>query len=135
MGKLLSRTSLENIEFSRNKVVRTFGFAFIIFFSLIAYIGEHNCYNSTLNFGYGSYAFDLSSAQSNSGTVILDPNIEAQVYFKGIKFPSSMAFLGPDDLLVLEKNEGTVKRIVNGTMLEDPLLKVNVSSTDRKSVV
>ena len=39
-----------------------------------------------------------------------------------------MAFLGDNDILVLEKNEGTVRRIVNGTMLENPLLKVNVSA-------
>ena len=25
--------------------------------------------------------------------------------FHGIKFPTSMAFLGPDDILVLEKND------------------------------
>ena len=54
---------------------------------------------------------------------------------KESNLPSSMAFLGPDDLLVLEKNEGTVKRIVNGTMLEDPLLKVNVSSTGERGLL
>jgi hypothetical protein len=35
-----------------------------------------------------------------------------------------MAFLGPNDILVLEKNDGTVRRIVNGTMLQYPLLHV-----------
>ena len=35
--------------------------------------------------------------------------------FRGISYPSSMAFLGPNDILVLEKANGTVMRIVNGT--------------------
>jgi glucose/arabinose dehydrogenase len=39
-----------------------------------------------------------------------------------------MAFLGPDDLLVLEKAKGTVDRIVNGNLLAKPLLKVEVAS-------
>jgi len=36
-----------------------------------------------------------------------------------------MAFIGPDDILALEKDSGKVKRIVNGQMLEDPLIDVN----------
>jgi glucose/arabinose dehydrogenase len=42
--------------------------------------------------------------------------------------PTTMAFAAPDDILVLEKDKGTVQRIVNGQMLDEPLLKVNVSS-------
>jgi aldose sugar dehydrogenase len=39
-----------------------------------------------------------------------------------------MAFLGPDDILVLEKEKGTVQRIVNGKMLLTPVLTVDVAS-------
>jgi glucose/arabinose dehydrogenase len=39
-----------------------------------------------------------------------------------------MAFLGPDDMLVLEKNKGAVQRIVNGQVLDEPLLHMKVSS-------
>ena len=34
----------------------------------------------------------------------------------GLELPTSIAFLGPDDLLVLEKNTGKVKRVVNGVV-------------------
>jgi glucose/arabinose dehydrogenase len=40
-----------------------------------------------------------------------------------------MAFLGPNDILVLEKDKGTVQRIVNGKMLPEPLLDVNVATS------
>ena len=39
-----------------------------------------------------------------------------------------MAFVGKDDILVLEKNNGTIKRIVNGNLLEEPVLDLNVAN-------
>jgi len=46
-----------------------------------------------------------------------------------------MAFLGPNDILVLEKNNGTVQRIVNGHILEQPLLDVNVNEHDERGML
>jgi glucose/arabinose dehydrogenase len=40
-----------------------------------------------------------------------------------------MAFLGPDDFLILEKDKGTVLRVVNGNILDKPLLDVNVANS------
>jgi aldose sugar dehydrogenase len=62
------------------------------------------------------------------GPITKDQNLKAQLYSKGLMKPTSMAFLGPDDILVTEKSNGTVKRILNGTVLKDPLLDVNVSN-------
>jgi aldose sugar dehydrogenase len=62
-----------------------------------------------------SYQFNLT-----------DPNLKAELVATGLKFPTSMAFVGDNDILVLEKDNGTVKRIVNGQMLEKPLIDVNV---------
>jgi len=50
------------------------------------------------------------------------------VVVEGLKSPSSMAFLGPDDVLVLEKENGNVKRIVDGEILDEPLLDVEVAN-------
>lgn len=36
-----------------------------------------------------------------------------------------MAFLGPNDILVLEKNEGKVHRIRDGILLPEPVLTVS----------
>ena len=63
-----------------------------------------------------------------AGPAINDPNLKAEVVFKGLKIPTSMAFLGPNDILVLEKNSGNVLRIVDGRVLEKPLLHVNVAT-------
>jgi aldose sugar dehydrogenase len=59
---------------------------------------------------------------------IKDPNLGVELVSKGLEFPTSMAFLGPDDILVLEKEKGTVQRIVNGKLLPTPVLTVNVAT-------
>jgi aldose sugar dehydrogenase len=59
--------------------------------------------------------------------VIKDPKLKAELVFRGLEFPTTMAFLGPNDILVLEKSKGTVNRIINGKMLPEPLLHVNVA--------
>ncbi len=57
-----------------------------------------------------------------------DPNLKVETVATGLALPTTMAFIGPNDILVLEKSKGTVQRIVNGQMLAEPLLQVNVSS-------
>jgi aldose sugar dehydrogenase len=57
-----------------------------------------------------------------------DSKLKVQTVFKGLQLPTTMAFLGPNDILVLEKEKGTVDRIVNGNLIAKPLLKVNVAS-------
>src|SRR5678810_356723 len=48
---------------------------------------------------------------------------------------TSMAFLGPNDILVLEKETGTVQRITDGKMLPQPLLQVPVSPTNERGML
>jgi glucose/arabinose dehydrogenase len=67
-------------------------------------------------------------ASEQDGPMVNDPGLKAEVVYEGLNFPTSMAFLGPDDILVLEKDTGAVRRIVDGTMLNEPLLDVNVAN-------
>ena len=53
----------------------------------------------------------------------------------GIDFPTSIAFLNPNDILVLEKNKGTVRKIVNGKLTPDPLLDVNVANKNERGML
>jgi glucose/arabinose dehydrogenase len=67
--------------------------------------------------------------------VVNDPNLKVDAVFKGLRSPTSMAFLGPNDILVLEKDQGTVQRIVNGKMLAQPLLQVNVDTEGERGML
>jgi len=77
-----------------------------------------------------SYAFYVRALPESSGQELVDPSLKVELFFKdGIKGPAtSMAFLGPDDILLLEKNTGKVQRILNGTLQKDPLLQVKVGT-------
>jgi glucose/arabinose dehydrogenase len=68
-------------------------------------------------------------------TVAKDPTLKVQLLAQGLRSPTSMAFLGPSDILVLEKDSGTVQRIVNGTMLPQPVLQVPVSTTSERGML
>jgi len=69
------------------------------------------------------------------GPVVSDPNLKVQQVATGINFPTSMVFLGPDDILVLEKNEGKVIRIANGSIMSQPLLDVNVANKEERGML
>ena len=58
---------------------------------------------------------------------ISDSNLRVEEVASGIGLPTTMAFLGPSDILVLEKEKGTVQRIVDGQIQPEPLLDVNVA--------
>jgi len=68
------------------------------------------------------------STQLAGGPVVVDPNLRVELVTSQIKFPTKMAFLGNNDLLVLEKNEGVVKRVLNGVIQNDSLLDVPVAN-------
>jgi glucose/arabinose dehydrogenase len=70
----------------------------------------------------------MENSSAPVGPVLNDPDLKSQIVVEGLDLPTSMAFLGPDDILVLEKNKGTVQRIVNGKILEVPVLDANVSN-------
>ena len=66
---------------------------------------------------------------------LYDPNLKIELITSGLDFPTTMAFLGQDDFLILEKNTGNVKRFVNGTLNEKPLLYVKASIKDERGLL
>jgi glucose/arabinose dehydrogenase len=58
-------------------------------------------------------AGSIARAQT-TGPTLLDPNLRLETRASGLVTPTSIAFLGANDMLVLEKNTGQVKRVVGG---------------------
>jgi aldose sugar dehydrogenase len=66
---------------------------------------------------------------AQAGPSVVDPNLGVRTVVGGLVTPSAMAFLGSNDFLVLEKNTGQVKRVVNGVVQGVVLdLSVNFAS-------
>lgn len=59
---------------------------------------------------------------------IIDPGLKVENIVSNLIAPSNMAFLGNDDILVLERYNGEVRRIINETLQPDPFLDVNVAA-------
>ena len=110
----------------------TFALAFILGLSLTLissgyYHGEENAYFSP--------AYAVRAQTSLEGPVLNDPNLVVQTVYQGLKSPTAMTFLGQDDILVLEKGQGTVQRITNGEIFQEPLLQVDVNSKDERGLL
>jgi len=102
----------------------------ILFTSLITLIIPTFAFITNFNDNNISHAFYVRARPESSGQVLIDPSLKVEpVFSDGLKGPTtSMAFLGPNDILVLEKNTGKVQRILNGNLQEKPLLQANVST-------
>jgi len=91
--------------------------AFVILFSLIAGLSI---------LGTDS-AWAVRSGQL-SEPIAKDSKLKVELVAKGLDSPTAMTFLDSSHILVLEKNKGTVRMIRNSTLLQTPLLDVNVSN-------
>jgi glucose/arabinose dehydrogenase len=67
------------------------------------------------------------NADSKQNPVVLDSEFQIEEFVSGLFVPVNMEFIG-DDLLVLEKNSGTVRHIKNNALLDAPVLDVEVSN-------
>jgi aldose sugar dehydrogenase len=82
------------------------------------------------------YAVNSAYGQfSGSQPVINDASLKADLVFQRLRNPTSMVFLGRNDILVLEKDQGTVQRIVNGNMLPKPALHVVVATAGERGML
>jgi aldose sugar dehydrogenase len=72
---------------------------------------------------------------NDTSVTLSDPSLKIEVFATGLKKPTNMAFLDSGDALVLEKDNGTVRKIDNGKLLSEPLLDVNVATYDTRGML
>ena len=66
--------------------------------------------------------------EDNNPATIRDSGLKLETVTDGLMRPVAMSFIGPDDILVLEKDNGTVRRVVDGELQEEPVLDVAVAN-------
>jgi glucose/arabinose dehydrogenase len=82
--------------------------------------------------GFSVYTISIHTAYAQA--TINDPNLRAELISGGMSFPTSMAFLDNNNILVLEK-EGTVRLITNGVMQDSPVLQVTTDSKNERGLL
>ena len=77
----------------------------------------------------GNVEFNESRIEPDFKTspIILDSDFKIEEFASGLFVPVNMEFIG-NDLLVLEKNSGTVRHIKDNVLLDSPVLDVEVSN-------
>jgi glucose/arabinose dehydrogenase len=74
------------------------------------------------------------AAAQGTGPEMLDPHLGVRTVLTGLNLPTSMAFLGPNEFLVLEKDTGTVQHVLNG-MIDHTVLDLAVNNASERGLL
>lgn len=73
------------------------------------------------------------------GPKLSDPHkqsMEVETVVDGLSFPTSMEFIDGKNMLVLEKDHGTVRLVsLNGTLEKEPALKLEVAEREASHII
>jgi aldose sugar dehydrogenase len=69
-----------------------------------------------------------SASYGSEGPSLSSKKLVAEKVVGGLETPTGIAFIGENDILAVEKNSGKVLRILNGDVLPEPLIDVNVAN-------
>ena len=84
--------------------------------------------------------FQIDAQSQNEGTDTLekpklqDTNLKIELVSEIPSFPTNMAFIGPNDILLLSKNDGEVLRIKDGKNM-GPVLTIDVTGKDEMGLL
>src|SRR5204862_4643488 len=62
---------------------------------------------------------------ANAAPTLNDPDLQVTEIFSGLSSPTTMAFIGPDDILVLQTDDGKIRRGNHGGLQPRSGLGVN----------
>lgn len=74
-------------------------------------------------------------AASAPAQTMTDLNLVVTTHVSGLSQPTTMAFVGANDILVLQKANGQVRRVTGGVLQATPVLDLPVSSTSERGLL
>jgi glucose/arabinose dehydrogenase len=74
------------------------------------------------------------ASSQETGPEMLHPRLAVRTVVTGLVTPTTLAFIGSDDLLVLEKNTGRVMRVTDGT-IQGPALDLAVNFASERGLL
>src|SRR5512134_1313405 len=77
----------------------------------------------------------LLAARGEAQPTLSDPDLAVQLVANGLDTPTTMAFVGPGDILVLQKNDGRVRRVLGGVLQPDAVLDVAVDPANERGLL
>ena len=80
-------------------------------------------------------AFLLCFALPAQAQTVLDPAVQVEVVVTGLSQPTTMAFIGNGDFLVLQKADGRVRRVIGNVLQAGAVLDVAVDSNSERGLL
>ena len=77
----------------------------------------------------------LSAARGEAQPTLSDPNLAVELVANGLDSPTTMAFVGTGDILVLQKNDGRVRRVIGGVLQPAAVLDVAVNTDSERGLL
>jgi glucose/arabinose dehydrogenase len=78
---------------------------------------------------------DSSNAHIGKLPTVNDPDLRVEVVSGGLESPTGMVFLADKDILFIEKNNGNVRRLLNGIVLNEPVLDASVANKHERGML
>lgn len=86
-------------------------------------------------FAAASLSWSAAAQIPSTAPSVVDPNLAVTKVAFQLQQPTSMAFIGPNDILVTEKASGRVKRVVNNVLQATPVLDLAVNSASERGLL
>jgi glucose/arabinose dehydrogenase len=80
-------------------------------------------------------AASAAAAGEGLAQTVTDPNLTVSLVVNGLSSPTTMAFVGSGDILVLQKNNGQVRRVLNGVLQPAPVLDFPVNAESERGLL
>jgi aldose sugar dehydrogenase len=77
---------------------------------------------------------DRGRVEAQPQPSLVDPRLDVRTVVSGLNMPTAMAFIGDDDILVLEKETGRVRRVMNG-VIQSTVLDLAVNSGSERGLL
>lgn len=77
--------------------------------------------------GQEDYALDILDSGITDKIILKDDSLVVEKFVSGLSWPTALDFIG-EDLFVLEKNSGNILLIRDGKIVDEPVLKIDVSN-------
>ena len=74
-------------------------------------------------------------AVATAQPTLTDPSLQVETFVSSLAVPTTMEFLDADNVLVLQKNNGQVRRVVSGVLQTAPVLDVAVNNVNERGLL
>lgn len=79
--------------------------------------------------------FASSAVGDGTPVTVLDPTLQVTTAVSGLSGPIAMVFIGADDMLVLEKGTGRIRRVIGGVIQPTPALDLAVNNASERGLL